>query len=208
MARKAANVVSPVVKPVEVADLKNPLIRDFVAPEAFELSPEEMQAILKLREARTESILNSTGGGDRTEAINDIAQALIAAINATKSPEKKTPFNRKKGDPWQPKPGQVKPKLKRVIYQHGVELNPAQLSVEEVELLNKIKVGSYCGGHIRVLKRKDRSYDIDYPIRTASQRLKLVNQFQIVSLKSLLQRLVDEASDPARYKGPEDDNED
>lgn len=174
---------------------------------AFELSPEEMQAILKLREARTETIVASEGGGDRNQAINDIAKAFADAINSTKTPEKKTPFNRKKGDPWQPKPGQVKPKLKRTMYLHGLEFNPAQLFVEEVELLNKIKPGSYCGGHVQVIKRKDRAYDIDYPIRTASQRLKLVNQFQITGLKSLLQRLVDEASNPALYKGPDDDND-
>ena len=204
MARAKKVTAAKAVEPAEtITGVTEP-----ITASGFQLSPEEMSAILKLREAQSQSLLNSSGGGDRTAAINDIAQALITAINSTKTPEKKTPFNRKKGDPWQPKPGQVKPKLKRTFMQHGIELNPAQLFVEEIELLNQIKPGAYCGGHLRVNKRKDRSYDIDYPIRTASQRMKLSNQFQITSLRSMLQRIIDEQNDPARFKGPDDDNDD
>ena len=204
MARAKKVTAAKAVEPAETITG----ITESITASGFQLSPEEMSAILKLREAQSQSLLNSSGGGDRTAAINDIAQALITAINSTKTPEKKTPFNRKKGDPWQPKPGQVKPKLKRTFMQHGVELNPAQLFVEEIELLNQIKPGAYCGGYLRVNKRKDRSYDIDYPIRTASQRMKLSNQFQITSLRSMLQRIIDEQNNPARFKGPEDDNDD
>ena len=204
MARAKKVTAAKAVEPAETITG----ITESITASGFQLSPEEMSAILKLREAQSQSLLNSSGGGDRTAAINDIAQALITAINSTKAPEKKTPFNRKKGDPWQPKPGQVKPKLKRTFMQHCVELNPAQLFVEEIELLNQIKPGAYCGGYLRVNKRKDRSYDIDYPIRTASQRMKLSNQFQITSLRSMLQRIIDEQNDPARFKGPDDDNDD
>lgn len=174
---------------------------------SMELSPEEIQAITELRNARTQSLQNSTPGAPSV-AVSDLAQALIQAINATKPPEKKTPFNRKRQGPFETKDGSPKPKLKRVMYQHGVEMNPGTLFPEEIELLNKVKPGTYCEGHVRVIRRKDRSYDIDYPIRTAAQRLKVNNIIGATGLKALLNRLIEEANDPKRFKGPEDDFED
>lgn len=93
------------------------------------------------------------------------------------------------------------------MYQHGIELLPEQLYAEEIDLLNKIKAGSYCQGFVKVIKRKDRSLDIDYPVRTASQRLKLVNDFGIRDFKELLNRIIAEAADPNKYKGPDEDDD-
>ena len=173
----------------------------------LELSPEEVLAITELRNARTQSLQNSTPGVPSV-AVSDLAQALIQAINATKPPEKKTPFNRKRQGPFETKDGTPKPRLKRVMYQHGVEMNPGTLFPEEIELLNKVKPGVYCNGLVRVLRRKDRSYDIDYPIRTAAQRLKVSNVIGKTGLKALLERLIDKANDPARFKGPDDGMDD
>ena len=173
----------------------------------LELSPEEVLAITELRNARTQSLQNSTPGVPSV-AVSDLAQALIQAINATKPPEKKTTINRKRQGPFETKDGTPKPRLKRVMYQHGVEMNPGTLFPEEIELLNKVKPGIYCNGFVRVIRRKDRSYDIDYPIRTAAQRLKINNIVGATGLKALLNRLIDEANDPKRFKGPEDDFED
>jgi len=164
----------------------------------IELTPEEIQAVLKARE-------NISGGLGNSDTLKELTRAFIEAFNATKPPEKKTPFTRKKGGPWEPKDGKPKPKLRRVMYQHGIELQEAQLSPEEIDLLNKIKAGSYCGGHIRVIKRRDKSLDIEYPVRTASQRLKLVNSFGITSFASLLQRLITEAANPQQFKDEDDD---
>jgi hypothetical protein len=126
-------------------------------------------------------------------------------LENAKGPQKKTPFNRPRVGFYEPKDGTVKPKLRRISYHHGVELAANSLTSEEIDLLNKIKAGSYCGGHVRVIKRKDRGIDIDYPIRTASQRLKLVNQFGITSFAGLIQRIVDEATHPENYKKSDDD---
>lgn len=164
------------------------------------LSQAEIDAILEARKQ-----VPSEGGEISTEAQQSLANALITAIEATRPPAKKTVFTRKKGDPWQPKDGSEKLKLRRKMYQHGIELNANQLHNEQIELLNKLKPGIYCGGHVRVIKRRDRSLDVDYPIKTASQRLKLINAFGIRSFTDLLKRLVDEAAQPKMYADPEDD---
>lgn len=169
--------------------------------ESLDLTPEEVQAIKDIRAAK------DAPAGEPKLAVSELANALITAINATKPPEKKTSFNRIKQGPFDPKPGQVKPKLRRVVHQHGIELHENMLLAEEIELLNKVKPGSYCNGFVRVIKRKDRSLDIDYPIKTASQRLKLVNSFGIRSLSELCQRLISEAADPNKFRGPDEDED-
>jgi hypothetical protein len=167
----------------------------------IELTPEEAAFILKMRESGETPPTDS-----KSEAHKELAEAFVEAIERTKPKEKKTSFNRPRLGPWEPKDGSRKPKLKRPMFQHGVDLHEATLSKEEIELLNKVKPGSYCGGFVRVIKRKDKSLDIDYPIRTASQRLRLVNQFGIRNLAELCQRLIDEAARPKAYLDPEDDD--
>src|SRR5687767_2723315 len=95
------------------------------------LSPEELALIQKFREGQT----------PRSEAHRELAEAFVEAIERTKPPQKKTPFNRPKNGPWEPKDGTVKPKLRRKMYQHGVDLNENTLSPEEIKLLNQIKPG-------------------------------------------------------------------
>lgn len=170
-------------------------------PPDIDITPEEMEAIRVIR-ARKAS------GAEAQVGVSELAQALITAIEATRPPSKKTPFTRKAGDPWQNKDGSPKPKLKRTIYQHAIEISPEQLKSEQIELCNKLKPGRYCDGHIRVIKRKDGALDIDYPIKTAAQRLKLVNTFGLRDFTELLQRLVDEKTNPAKYRHPEDDDDD
>lgn len=162
------------------------------------LTPEEIAAILALRENKATDA--------KSVGHQELANALIAAIESTKPPAKKTTANRVRKGSWEPKNGEIKPKLRRVMMHHGLDLFETSLSSEEIDLLNKVKPGSYCNGVVKVIKRRDRSVDIDYPVRTASQRLRLSNQFGITSFASLLQRLIAEASDPSKYKGPEDDD--
>lgn len=167
----------------------------------IELSPEEIQAVLKAREniKGNEPALNNV-------AIADLAAALTQALEAAKPPQKKTPFNRPRLGPFEAKDGRPKPKLKRAMYQHGVQFSEGTLTPEEIDLLNKVKAGSYCGGFVRVIKRKDRGLDIDYPIKTNSQRLKLINAFGIASLSDLCKRLIAEAERPELYKADTDDD--
>lgn len=132
-----------------------------------------------------------------------LAQALIAAMEAVKPVIKKTPFNRTKNTPWTPKDGSVRLKLKRKSYHHGIQLT-TRITNKEIELLNKIRPGIFCNGHIKVIRRKDRGVDIDYPVKTAAQRLKLVNQFGIRNFQELLERLVLEAENPVKFKEPDE----
>ena len=58
---------------------------------------------------------------------------------------------------------------------------------------------------VKVVRRRDRGVDIDYPVKTASQRLKLVNQFGIRNFAELLQRCIDEGNNPTKYTQPDED---
>lgn len=129
-----------------------------------------------------------------------LADALVQAINAAKPPEKKNPFNRKKGTPWTPKDGSAKLKLKRKMYQHGLLIDDEKIDNEEIALMNKVRPGLYLDGHVKVIRRRDRGIDIDYAVKTASQRLRLVNQFGIRNLKELLAQCIEEAANPKKIE--------
>ncbi len=170
--------------------------------EPMVLTADEIAAIQAIRAKTAQQ-----PAGEPSVAITDLAQALIQAINSTKPPDKKTVFNRKAGDPWRNKDGTPKPKLKRPLFQHAIEVSPAQLFSEQILLANQVKPGRYMEGHVRVTKRNDGGIDIDYPIKTAAQRLKLVNTFGIRNFTDLLQRLIDEKANPAKYRRPEEDED-
>lgn len=182
-----------------MATKKNTPEAEEVKP-TFVLTDEEIEAIKAIREGR------KTGAVDNQVAIDQLAKALIIAIETTRPPQKKNPFNRKKGNPWLPKDGSPKPKLKRAWYQHGLEIDPVKLYSEEIELFNQVKPGRYVGGLVVVTKRRDRGYDISWPVRTAAQRLRVINEAG-ATLPLILQRCIDEYNDPAKYRGPEEDDE-
>ncbi len=143
--------------------------------------------------------------GEVTTTNTELADALVAAIQATKPVEKKTVFTRVKNTPWTPKDGSPRAKLKRKMYQHGLPIT-TRVTNEEIELLNKLKPGRYCDGNVTVTKRKDKGLDIDYKIRTAAQRLKLVNLVGHRNFKELLERIVLEQANPKKYDTDEDDD--
>jgi hypothetical protein len=135
----------------------------------------------------------------QTNASAELVAALVQAINATKPVEKKSAANRKPKTPWSSKDGSPKPKLKRKMYQHSLLIDEDMMHNDEIDLLNKLKPGRYLDGWVKVTRRRDRGVDIDYPIKTAAQRLKLVNQFGIRNLKELLERIVEEGNNPTKY---------
>lgn len=138
---------------------------------------------------------------------SELAQALTAAIEAAKPPTKKTVFNRKKGTPWTPEGGAPKLKLKRKIYQHGMPVSESRLTNEQIALCNKIRPGVFGDGHFRVVRRRDKGINIDYPIRTSQQRLKLVHQFGIRNFTELLEYLIREAEKPKKSEFDVDTDE-
>ena len=168
------------------------------------LTPEEMELILSHRDKvnHPTSTISSSG-------VSELAQALVTAINITKPVEKKTIMNRKKQNPWMPKDGSPKiMTFKRPMYHHGIEIVAKHTKNEWCELLEQIRPGKYCSGLITVRKRKDNGYDIDYPIRTQSQRLKVISAYGGGDFGCMLKRLIEERSDPKKYAKPEDDDND
>lgn len=135
----------------------------------------------------------------QTVGISELAQALQEAINASKPIVKKTPFNRVVNTPWTPKDGSPKLKLKRKMYQHGLLLDADILSNAEIDLLNRVKPGNFMDGNVHVVRRRDRGIDVTYQVKTAAQRLKLVNTYGIRNLVDLLQRCLDEADAPKNF---------
>lgn len=135
-----------------------------------------------------------------SEAAKELAAALVQAIELTRPTPKKNPFNRKVGTPWTPKDGSAKIKLRRKVFQHGMPVENDITTNEDITLMNRLRPGTFLDGHVRVLRRKDRGLDIDYPIRTAAQRLKLSSNFGITSFRALLERLVEEGENPQLYK--------
>ena len=136
-----------------------------------------------------------------TNPQTDLAQAIVEAIRSTQPITKKTAFTKVSGSPWMPKNGEPRARLKRRAYHHNQLLGDpkepnCRLSNEEINLFNQLKPGSYCSGYVKVMRRRDKGIDIDYPIRTASQRLRLVNDFGIRSFAELLQKCVTEAAAP------------
>lgn len=146
----------------------------------------------------------------QTQAANtsaqELVQALVQAIQLTKPIEKKTAVSRKPGDPWQPKDGSKKLKLKRKVYQHGIMIDPDLCDNETIDALNRLKPGRYMEGFVKVYKRKDQGIEIEYPIRTASQKMKLVSQYGVRSLKDFCDRCIAEATDPAKFTKLEDED--
>lgn len=132
---------------------------------------------------------------------HQLIDALMQAINATKPVQNKTMFTRKPNTPWTPKDGSPMPIMKRVYMQHGQPME--RVSAEDIVLLNQLKPGKYCDGYVTVTRRKDKAIDIDYPIRTRPQLLKL-SSMGITSTTQLLQRIVDEAKNPKAYKSAEE----
>lgn len=135
----------------------------------------------------------------------ELVESLRQAIELTRPTVKKTISTRTKSGPWAPKDGSPKLKLKRIMYQHGLKIEEDRVSNQEIELLNKVKPGVYCDGNVRVVRRKDRGVNIEYSVKTASNRLKLINDYGITSLTALCQKLIDESAQPKKIENEDVD---
>lgn len=166
------------------------------------LTEEEIAALEAFRQGVKASDVPVAVAGV-TDAQQALADAFVSAIERTRPPEKKTVATRKEKTPWTPPDGTPKLKMRRKFFQHGMGIEE-KVDNETIALLNQIKPGSYCEGYVRVTLRKDRGIDITYPVRTASQRLKLVNSFGIRTFAELLQRVIDEKNNPTKYRRAED----
>jgi hypothetical protein len=141
--------------------------------------------------------------GTNSNAVAELAAALKSAIEEVR-PVKKNVITRKDITPFNPTGG-PRPKLRRKTLIHGLTVDPDLHYNEEIELLNKVKPGAYCGGFIKVYKRRDKGINIDWPIKTQDQRTRLVTQFHLISLIDILQRCIEEAENPKAFKTEQDD---
>lgn len=133
----------------------------------------------------------------------DLAQALTEAIKAAQPFRPKTILERTPQTPWSPPPGVPRAELRRPCYQHGNLIESQTVTNEEIELLNRLKPGTYCDGRVKVRPRRDGGLTIDYPVRTASQRIAMLAYGR--SFKELLERIIDEQQHPERYGSRSDD---
>lgn len=136
---------------------------------------------------------------------SELASALIAAIESTKAPTKKTASSRTPKTPWTPKDGSPKLKAKRRFFQHSLLVDPDMSTNEEIDLMNRVRPGTFLDGTVRIVRRRDKGIDIDYSIKTAAQRLRLVNQFGIRNFKELLERCILEAENPKQFAYRDED---
>lgn len=143
---------------------------------------------------------------DKNAAAKELVAALVQAIQLTKPIEKKNAITRKAGDPWQPKDGSKKLKLKRKVYQHGIIIDPDFCDNDTIDALNHLKPGRYMEGFVKVYKRKDQGIEIEYPIKTASQKIKLISTYGVRSLKDFCDRCIAEHNDPAKFTTLEDED--
>jgi hypothetical protein len=170
------------------------------------VSDEELAALKEYRRQQGEQVAQTdeeVKEAVATDAQKALANAFVEAIERTRPPEKAKAGFRKKKTPWSPPEGEPRLKMRRVFHQHGIPLGE-NVSNETIALLNKIKPGRYCDGNVIVTLRKDQGIDISYPVRTASQRLRMVNAYGIRGFDELLQRIIDERSNPAKYRKAED----
>lgn len=147
----------------------------------------------------------------------ELVQALVQAIQLTKPVEKKTFATRKSKSPWDPTDGSPKLKLKRKMYQHGIPIDPDFNDNATIDALNHLKVGRYLNDWVRVYKRKDQGIDIEYPIKTASHRMRLpsmgiteqrdpTGKLIKSGLQVFVERMIDESKQP-KQELPPDDND-
>lgn len=163
-------------------------------------TPEELEAIKALRERKASGAVSGV-------TYNDMA-ALIEVIRAGQPKAKVHAYQRKKVCQKCHREHKNNTPLKRVWFQHGAfEMTKEQFCNDTIELLNRVKPGHYCKGLVRVMKRKDRAYDLTWPVATVAQRLKVTNEAGD-TLEKILQRCIDEAVNPARFKGPNDEDDD
>lgn len=172
-----------------------------VTSESVQFTPEEIAAVMAARQKST------SPDSDQSVNVKDLVNALVTAITLTKPIEKKTTINRVRHNPYYPPAGTPRLKLKKLWYQNGNEIDVEQLYNEDIDELNKMKAGRYMAGHLRIVKRKDGGMGIEYPIRTAAQRLKLQNQFHISNFTDLVKRINAERADPTKYRPADEDDD-
>src|SRR5689334_8869374 len=83
---------------------------------------------------------------DPMQVLADVIGRSVSSAIETARPQKKTINDYVPKTPFDPPDGTPRAKLKRKMYQHGMPISQELLTNEEIELLNKVRPGSYCDG--------------------------------------------------------------
>ena len=74
------------------------------------------------------------------------------------------------------------------------------MTPEQISLFNRLRPGTYLNGDVVVTRRKDKGINIHYPVRTVSQRMRMVSVHGVRNMTELLQRIVDEQGKPKKLE--------
>ena len=173
-----------------------------------DLTPEELEVLKAFRDSKnTPKVAQAPAG------VNELVNAFVQAINITKPREKVRPYQRKRICKECGQDHKDNTPLKRAWLQHGgFDMLREQFCNSTIELLNRVKPGVYINGLVKVHKRKDRAYDITWPVRTQALRQRVMDEAAKRtglgnSLDAILQACIDEQRDPRRFRGPDDDDD-
>lgn len=133
-----------------------------------------------------------------------LAEALVQAINLTKPKAKKKPgVDYDPKNPWAPKPGEPRAKLKRKAFIHGISQG-TQWANSTIELFNQLRPGTYVDGLVKVTRRRDKGINLEWAFKSPEQRLRLLMAGGFTHIDQLLQRCLTEAK--VKAETPETDD--
>lgn len=141
---------------------------------------------------------------EQSVGVNDLAAALVQAINLTKPKAKKAPgVDYDPKNPWSPKPGEPRAKMKRKAYIHGIAQGD-QWPNSTIELFNQIRPGTYINGLVKITRRRDKGINLDWAFKSPEQRLRLLMAGGFTSLDQILQACLTEFKTKASTPDPDE----
>lgn len=134
---------------------------------------------------------------EQTVGVSDLAAALVHAINLTKPKAKKQPgVDYDPKNPWAPKLGEARSKLKRKAFIHGIAQGD-QWANSTIDLFNQIRPGTYVNGLVKITRRRDKGINLDWAFKSPEQRLRVLMAGGFTHIDQLLQACLTEAKTKA-----------
>lgn len=137
------------------------------------------------------------------KSVGQLAESQSSGFRKIRVHEAKFPT------PWNPSGERRTLKLKPASFsQNGARINPALLSDEEITLINQLKPGVYNKKKWRVVRRRDKSLDLQYPNESLEARFELKGEAG--NLAGMLKMIIteQEAQERRRKAGEPEDDED
>lgn len=130
---------------------------------------------------------------EQSVGVSDLANALVQAINLTKPKAKKQPgVDYDPKNPWSPKPGEPRSKLKRKAFFHGMAQGD-QWANSTIDLFNQLRPGTYINGIVKITRRRDKGINIDWAFKSPEQRMRVLMAGGFTHIDQILQACITEA---------------